>query len=345
MALARMEPGRMWRGAARAAAARSLAGLRLICARTPPWAGPHRQLWRDTLSMAAKRPLAGYGPEVFLAQFPYFESKSLARAHPDTVYESPRNAFLDTLAAQGIPGLLLWCGLCATGLAAAWKRRDIRLAAALAAGIVGLQFSPFTLPTAVLFLATIGLAAGLAEKPGVSRSNPVFAAVAPILVLALLYFALRLAMADRELAVTKRLLDARDLAAATAEYEAYWFWRLPGTNADVWYSRSWMDVARNAADPDMRTQALDISQQAAARAIGNAEEPFLAWYNLAQVATLQGNFEDAERNLRWAIATHPTWYLPHRLLAQELVRQSRLEEAQRETALAVELEGAVSGPH
>jgi tetratricopeptide (TPR) repeat protein len=197
----------------------------------------------------------------------------------------------------------------------------------------------------VLFLATIGLAAGLAEKPGVSRSNPVFAAVAPILVLALLYFALRLAMADRELAVTKRLLDARDLAAATAEYEAYWFWRLPGTNADVWYSRSWMDVARNAADPDMRTQALDISQQAAARAIGNAEEPFLAWYNLAQVATLQGNFEDAERNLRWAIATHPTWYLPHRLLAQELVRQSRLEEAQRETALAVELEGAVSGPH
>jgi tetratricopeptide (TPR) repeat protein len=210
---------------------------------------------------------------------------------------------------------------------------------------VGLQFSPFTLPTAVLFLATIGLAAGLAEKPGVSRSNPVFAAVAPILVLALLYFALRLAMADRELAVTKRLLDARDLAAATAEYEAYWFWRLPGTNADVWYSRSWMDVARNAADPDMRTQALDISQQAAARAIGNAEEPFLAWYNLAQVATLQGNFEDAERNLRWAIATHPTWYLPHRLLAQELVRQSRLEEAQRETALAVELEGAVSGPH
>jgi tetratricopeptide (TPR) repeat protein len=219
------------------------------------------------------------------------------------------------------------------------------LAAALAAGIVGLQFSPFTLPTAVLFLATIGLAAGLAEKPGVSRSNPVFAAVAPILVLALLYFALRLAMADRELAVTKRLLDARDLAAATAEYEAYWFWRLPGTNADVWYSRSWMDVARNAADPDMRTQALDISQQAAARAIGNAEEPFLAWYNLAQVATLQGNFEDAERNLRWAIATHPTWYLPHRLLAQELVRQSRLEEAQRETALAVELEGAVSGPH
>jgi tetratricopeptide (TPR) repeat protein len=342
MALARMETGRIWRVAARSAAALSLAGLVVIGARTGPPAGAHRQLWRDTLSMAAKRPLAGYGPEVFLARFPYFESKSLAKAHPDIIYESPRNAFLDALAAQGVPGLLLWCGLCSAGLAAAWKRNDGWLAAALAAGIVGLQFSPLVLPTAVLFLSAVGLAAGLAEKPGAPRSNLVFAAVAPFLVLALLYFGLRLAMADRELLLTKRLLDARDLPAATAEYEAYWFWRLPGASADVWYSRRWMDVARSARDPEVRTQALDISGQAAARAIGNAEEPFFAWFNLAQVATLEGNFEEAERNLRRAIAAHPNWYLPHRVLAQELLRQSRPEEAQRETALAAELEGRTS---
>jgi len=241
-----------------------------------------------------------------------------------------------------VPGLLLWCGLCSAGLAAAWKRNDGWLAAALAAGIVGLQFSPLVLPTAVLFLSAVGLAAGLAEKPGAPRSNLVFAAVAPFLVLALLYFGLRLAMADRELLLTKRLLDARDLPAATAEYEAYWFWRLPGASADVWYSRRWMDVARSARDPEVRTQALDISGQAAARAIGNAEEPFFAWFNLAQVATLEGNFEEAERNLRRAIAAHPNWYLPHRVLAQELLRQSRPEEAQRETALAAELEGRTS---
>jgi len=339
MALARMETGRIWRAAARSATALSLVGLTVIGARTTPWAWAHRQLWRDTLSMAAKRPLAGYGPEVFLARFPYFESKSLAKEHPDTIYESPRNAFLDALAAQGVPGLLLWCGLCAAGLTAAWKRKDGWLAAALAAGIVGLQFSPLVLPTAVLFLSTVGLAAGLAEKPGAPRSNTVFAAVAPFLVLALLYFVLRLALADRELLVTKRLIDAGDLPAATAEYEAYWFWRLPGASADLWYSRRWLDVARSGRDPEVRAQALDISEQAAARAIANSEEPFLAWYSLAQVATLRGHFEEAEHNLRWAIAAHPNWYLPHRVLAQELLRQSRLEEAQRETALAAELEG------
>jgi tetratricopeptide (TPR) repeat protein len=339
MALAGLETGRIWRGAARCAAALSFAGLIVICARMPPWVGAHRQLWRDTLSMAAKRPLAGYGAEVFLAQFPYFESRSLAQAYPDTVYESPRNAFLDTLAAQGVPGWLLLCGLCAAGLAAARKRRDIWLAAAVAAGIVGLQFSPFILPTAVLFLSTIGLAAGLAEKPGAPRQTPVFAAAAPFFVLALLYFALRLVMADHELVVTKRLLDARDLPAATGQYEVYWFWRLPGASADIWYSRRWMDVAESSTGAEMRTQALDIAGQAAARAIESAEEPFVAWYNLAQVATLQGNFADAEHNLRWAIATHPNWYLPHRVLAQELLRQSRLEEAHRENVLAAELEG------
>jgi len=334
-----METGRTWRAAARSAAALSLAGLVVICARTGPPAGARGQLWRDTLSMAAKRPLAGYGPEVFLARFPYFESKPLEKAYPDAVYESPRNAFLDTLAAQGVPGLLLWCGLCAAGLAAAWRRKDGWLAAALAAGIVGLQFNPMMLPTAVLFLSTAGLATGLAETPGGPRRNTVLAAVSPFLVLALLYFGLRLAMADHELLLTKRLLDARDLPAATAEYEAYWFWRLPGASADVWYSRRWMDLARSARDPDVRTQALDIAEQAAARAIGNAEEPFLVWYNLAQVATLRGNFEEVERNLRWAIAANPNWYLPHRVLAEELLRQSRREEAQTETDLAAELEG------
>jgi hypothetical protein len=339
MTLARMETERLWRAAARSAAVASVAGLTIVCSRTAPWSGEHRQLWRDTLSMATKRPLAGYGPEVFLAQFPHFESGSLARARPDAIYESPRNAFLDVLAAQGVPGLVLLCGLCAVGLAAAWKRRDSWLAAALGAGIVGLQFSPLMLPTSVLFLSTIGLAMGLAEKPGVPRPSPVFAAVAPFPVLALLYFGLRLAMADRELEVTKHLLDARDLPGATAEYEAYWFWRLPGASADVWYSRRWMDLARSAADTDMRTQAFEISEQAAARAIANAEEPFFAWYNLAQVGTLQGNFDEVERNLRRAIATHPNWYLPHRVLAQELLRQSRGEEARRETQLATELEG------
>jgi O-antigen ligase len=259
-----------------AAVAVVLCGAAFYFSPADPWAGARPRLWRDALSMAAERPLEGYGPEVFLAEFPHFESKALAQADPDLVYESPHNILLDALVSQGVPGLLLLCGLCAAGFAAAWKRKAGWLAAALAAGVAGQQFTAFTMPTAVLFLTIVALAVGLAEAPGVPQPSPAIAGVAPLLVLALVYFALRLTMADHALAETRRLLDARELRAATAEYETYWFWRLPGSSADVWYSRSWLEVARSTPDTAVRTQAMAISEQAAERATGDAEEPFAA---------------------------------------------------------------------
>lgn len=336
MALSTMETHRIPRVAAWIAAAISFASLVTVGVRAAPWRDANPLPWRDTLSMAARSPLAGYGPEVFLEQFPHFESKALAQSGPDAIYESPRNAFLDTLVAQGAPGLLLWCGLCAVGLAAAWRQRAGWLTAALAAGIVGLQFTSFILPTAVLFLTTIGLAAQ-AENPGQWRPTPLISAAAPLLVLALLYLAVRFTMADHTLAVTRQLLDARDLRDATAEYEAYWFWHLSGASADVWYSRSWMDLARTAAEPEMRVEALSIAAQSAARAVSDSEEPFLAWYNRAQIAAYQDDLEESQKNLRSAISAHPNWYRPHWMLAQQLFRESRTEEGRREAALAAEL--------
>jgi hypothetical protein len=44
----------------------------------------------------------------------------------------------------------------------------------------------------------------------------------------------------------------------------------------VWYSRSWLEVARSTPDTAVRTQAMAISEQAAERATGDAEEPFAA---------------------------------------------------------------------
>ena len=338
MALADMEPHRVARGLARAAVVLTLAALIFMGVRAAPWAGPHRLLWRDSLSMAARRPAAGYGPEIFLAEFPHFESKPLAQVNPDAVYSSPHNAFLDTLVSQGLAGLLLLCGLCVAGIAAAWKRRAVWLAAALVAGIVALQFDSFIVPTAALFFTTIGLAVALAEEPGATRPSPAFSAVSPLLVVPLIYFALRFVLADHALWTTRRLLEARDLSAATAEYDAYNFWRLPGASADVWYSRSWLEVARSASDPSVRSQALAIAEQAGQRATVNAEEPFRAWYNLAQIAASQDNSENVSRNLRWAISAFPNWYLPHWMLSQRLLGESRVEESQKEAALAAELD-------
>ena len=303
-----------------------------------PWGGARPLLWRDSFWMAARRPLAGFGPEVFLAEFPHFESKALAEAYPDFVHESPHNILLDAMVSQGMPGLLLLCGLCAAGFAWAWKLKAEWLAAALAAGMVSQQFTAFTMPTAVLFLTTIALAAGLATEAGAPRRNPVLAGTAPVLVLAFLYLAIRLTMADHALAVTKRYFDTSELQSATAEYETYWFWHLPGTSADLWYSRSWMGVARSTHEAAVWQQAMAISEQSAARATDNAEEPFAAWYNLAQISALLDNYLATESSLRRAIDSHPNWFKPHWMLARQLRLESRLDEARKEAALAAELD-------
>lgn len=338
MVLVKTEQSPAGRGAALLAAV-SIAILTVLAARAPLTPRPNQLLWRDTLGMAALRPVIGYGPEVFLADFPQFESKALARVNSDAIYESPRNAFLDVLVAQGAVGLLLLCGLWGAGLAAAWQKKDLWMGAALAAGIGCLQLTAFTLPTAVLAFTAVGLAVGRAAEAEAMRPARVLSFGAPFAVVALLFLALRLAMADHELVLTRRLLGTRDYKATTSEYESYWFWRLPGASADVWYSRSWLDVARASADPDVRTQALTIAEEASLRAVDDDEEPFLARFNLAQVAILEGDFDNAEHNLRRAISSHPNWYLPHRLLADELRRQGRTDEAQQEVSAAAELEG------
>ena len=77
-----------------------------------------------SLRWAARRPL-GYGPEVFTAAFPRFESAALARAYPDFLHESPHNIFLDAWVSQGIPGLLILAGFCWIGLTAAWRQESL----------------------------------------------------------------------------------------------------------------------------------------------------------------------------------------------------------------------------
>jgi hypothetical protein len=310
-----------------------------------PWGGARPLLWRDSLWMSVKRPFAGYGPETFLAQFPLFESKALAQAYPDFVHESPHNIFLDALVSQGVPGFLLLCGLCIAGFAAAWKLKTLQpvgagwFAAALAAGIVSQQFTAFTMPTALLFYMTLALIAGLATEAGPPRPNAVLSGIAPILVLALLYLAVRITAADRALQLTRNFMDHGNLRAATAEYEAYWYWRLPGTSADVWYSRSWMEQARTSPNQSVVDQALSIAVESAMRGTDSAEEPFAAWYNLALISSLRDDYRTTETSLWRAIGAHPNWFKPHWMLAQELTLVGHFDAAEKEAALAVELDG------
>jgi O-antigen ligase len=297
-----------------------------------PWGGARPLLWRDSLRMGLARPLTGHGPETFTAAFPHYESRDLARAYPDFAHESPHNIFLDALVGQGIAGMLLLFAWCALGFGATWKLREKHprlaagMAAALAAGIVSQQFTVFTIPTALIFFATIALAAGLSDPP---RAPPRCLPLG----LPLLYFAARLAFADHALALARRDLESFNFTNAATHYD------VSGQTSDLWYSRALLAIAEKAPSAVVRVQAFQLAAAAGERATRTAEEPFNAWYSLSGIYAARNDAPGAERCLRAAIAAHPTWFKPHWTLAQILAFESRREEAVREATLAVELDG------
>ena len=296
-----------------------------------PWGGARPLLWRDSLRAGLARPLAGFGPETFTANFPHYESRELARAYPDFAHESPHNIFLDALVAQGLPGMLLtmaWCGL---GFAAAWQCRgkhpavSASLAAALAAGIASQQFTVFIIPTAVIFFATIALAEGLsAESEPPRRYIP--------LAVPLLYFAARIGRDDHALLMTQRALAANNLVGAAAAYGQ------SHQADDLWYSRTLAAMAARAPSVPLRVQAMLQALAPGERATQTAEAPFNAWYGLSALRAGVNDMPGVEKALRPAIAAHPNWFKPHWILAQVLHSQGRDEEARSEARLAMDLD-------
>jgi O-antigen ligase len=298
-------------------------------------------LWRDTMRMSSHRLAAGYGPEVYTAEFARFESPELAAAYPDFEWESPHNMFLDALASQGILGLLSLMALCAAGFVAAFRKRTAEsasMAAALTAGIVSQQFTVSTIPTAVIIYTTVGLLSreGSFKAPPLGKLKR---ASAFAVALGLIYCAVRLTVADFALAQTRRALTASDETTAAAQYGRYQHWRFPGASADLWYSRASLQLAQHTQQPGLRLQALLQAKTAASQATATASDLFEAWYNLAAFDAMNDTSNAVERDLRASIAARPNWFKPHWTLARLLALESRRQEAEREAALAASLDG------
>jgi O-antigen ligase len=295
-----------------------------------PWGGARTMLWRDSLHMAASRLAVGNGPEVFTAAFPAYESKQLAEAYPDFSLESPHNIFLDALVSQGVVGFLLLAALCYCG----FRYGDRQFLPALAAGVVAHQFAAFIAPTALLFFIILALSAQRTWEPEPSRLLLLpRAAVA----FALVFVAFHLAVADHALALTSRSLMAGDLPAAMQHYRKYERWRLPGSAADLWYSRSLAAMMSNLPNPLVRTRAFAEAITAGERATSTAEDPFNAWYSLSALQAVTNDAAGVESSLQRAIAARPNWFKPHWALARLLYLENRGPEARAEAALALEL--------
>jgi O-antigen ligase len=300
-----------------------------------PWGGARPILWRDSLRMGLAHPILGYGPEVFTAEFPRYESVALAQAYPDFAHESPHNIFLDALISQGAPGLVLLAGLVFVGLRVTLRAGHPGFAAAFAAGLVSQQFTVFTIPTALLTCLAAVLA--IEPLPPAPLRRLRGWAFAPV-VLMLLYCAVRYTAADAALAGAQHSLQTGDLRTAADQYARYSRWRFPGTSADLWYSRAVFELAGRILDPAQRIQAVVQSGVAALQAPATVEDPFDAWYSLAQMSAARNDVDGAERALRSAIAAKPQWFKPHWTLAQLLFLVGREEEAKHEAELALQLD-------
>ena len=309
-----------------------------------PAGGARLLLWRDTLRMAAARWPLGYGPETFISSFALHQSAGLSRAYPDFYHESPHNILLDALVSQGAPGLLLLLAVVAVGFAAAWKERGNPAAAALAAGLAGMslseQFTCFTLPTALAWFTTIAMLVALTVRETPSQRSALWLRIAAVpFAAALVFFGVRLLIAESELAAVRRDLDAARIEDAARHYAAYDNYRWPGASADLWYSRRLAQIAGGNAARTLRVEAFEQAGLAAQRATYTTEAAFNAYYNVAAFYARTNDFPRTEQSLRAAIACAPNWFKTHWMLAQVLEAASRWREAESEAEAAVRLDG------
>jgi len=316
-----------------------------------PRGGARLLLWRDSLRMPARHWAAGFGPEMFPVQFPRLQSAELSRSYPDFYHESPHNVFLDALAAQGVPGVAILAALATLGFIAARRGRTSQpvltgaLAAMLAAALVSQQFAAFVLPTALCFYLTIAMLAALPPPEDHTRAEVrpaarLFAAAGRIAATGVfLLFAVCLVVSDGALALTKAHIEAGRLDEAIAAHRRSLKWRPPGMNAELWYSRSLMLLAGRSPYLPVRLRAAQLALETGVLATRSSEEPQNAWYSLAALYAARNALAGTERCLRAAIDASPNWFKPHWTLAQVLAASGRLEEAEREAALAVSLNG------
>ncbi len=284
-----------------------------------PVGGARPLLWRDSLNMAASRPLTGSGPETFAAAFPRYQSVALARLLPDFYHESPHNTALDALTEQGIPGLVIALSWAVLGGYAALRARSAVPASALIASCIASLFGAVTIGP--LFGTLLVIAILVASEPPDRDAPPIpnrvaVAAVTVPIALCLAAFGVWLAASDFQLAVFQRKVSA-------GRYERMVRTGLPGAAEDLYCARR---LGFPAAIP------------AALRSVSTADNPPNAWYNLAILLANQSDEPGVEHALRSAESLAPNWFKPHWSLANLLAITGREGEARREAERAVFLD-------
>ncbi len=310
--------------------------------------GARLLLWRDSVTMAAAKPLIGYGPEAFSADFPKFESVALARAYPDFYHESPHNLPLDVLTSEGLFGLLaLGVAIFAAiaGGVQARKRNHLAVLAflpGLAATLVAHQFAVLIAPTAFFLYLGAGILAGAATEEPAALAVPRYWRAAALVAgvaaaVALTIGTYRLVSQDYLLATVQRRMDAGDLTGAVQAYRTALSRPDFGVTGDLYFSRRWSKIAMESPAAIAKIYYSQIAAGAATRSAHEPEELQNAWYNLAILAAARNDASGTEFALRAAVDAAPNWYKPRWILARLLSTEGRSPEAALEAGRAIEL--------
>jgi O-antigen ligase len=313
--------------------------------------GARLLLWRDSAQLGLERPLLGFGPDTFVAEFPRAQSLDLARAYPDFYHESPHNALLDAFTGQGALGVAVFGGLLLLGMYAA-QRRPSPAAAPLGAGLIAAfvahQFIVFVCATALYCFVLIALLVANASPsrdstlPSRDRKGAGLRWLIPAelaLAVTLAFVAVRMLASDHSFASALRFANSGQVAAAATQYRRALAWQLPGHSADLAYSRSMASLAAMLPAGASRTAALSEAIESGRRAVASSDDPQNAWYHLATLLAQQDDAAGVERCLRAAISVAPAWFKPHWALARVLELSGRPREALAEAADAVSKDG------
>jgi O-antigen ligase len=303
-----------------------------------PTGGARPLLWRDSLRMAAVRPLAGFGPEMFSASFGQWESDELSRLYPDFHHESPHNVALDALTEAGAPGLVLVAAWALLGfrVARSANRSQSKFAPSLTAGILasgiaGL-FSAAIMPPLLLTLLTLAALTALEEPDRALQSAgsrlgwlafaaPVAAGVAT--------FGCLLAISDYRLAAFQR-------HPGMAAYNSVLSLAVPVAAEDIYGSRMLASTCGTGVSGG-RYDCWRTALRAAARATSTADDPANAWYNLAQFTAAQNDIGATRAALTNASRSAPQWFKPHWALAELSIRTGDRGIARAEAERAASL--------
>jgi O-antigen ligase len=313
---------------------------RVVWSGEEPVGGGRPLLWRDSLRMAAARPVFGFGPETFTAAFGPYESEDLAHLYPDFHYESPHNVVLDALTSQGVPGLLLFMAWAGVALCAAREAREAGtplaapLTAALVASGVAQMFSAAVLPPILLSLLVLAIlisstASTVKFPPPVLRWRT--KALSGIAGVVLIVYAGAIVISDFNLAHFQRQPGA-------AVYQSAIRLRLPGAAEDVYCSRVLSNTCSGTTGIAPRLECWHTAVQAAARATLTADDPANAWYNLSMFTAAQNDVAGTKDALMTASRMAPAWFKPHWLLAKLLSRTGEREKAIAEAERAESLD-------